>query len=222
MRISPGRGWRWLRSVLRDRAARVLVLMLLATFLWLRSYWRADSAEVFAHEQHAAEAGDGVHFRATSKVGFITLSLNNTQFADEDRLYWASPEVNWHIEARGTIGREAEGSWSEPPLHIEQVRMNPALTFRHYGWWKFALLYAGFDGYARAGTNRFGSDYFFFQVDFPWWAVGALLLGVELLVLRPRIRRWRRRRRGRCPGCGYDLRVSPGRCPECGTTGAGT
>jgi hypothetical protein len=54
-----------------------------------------------------------------------------------------------------------------------------------------------------------------------WFAVAvtalppAAWLGVRLLS-----RRARRRDRGLCPACGYDLRATPGRCPECGTVAA--
>lgn len=43
----------------------------------------------------------------------------------------------------------------------------------------------------------------------------ALLVGTGLLMFA-RVRDYRRKRQGKCRGCGYDLRESPERCPECG------
>jgi hypothetical protein len=59
-----------------------------------------------------------------------------------------------------------------------------------------------------------------FAIYVRWW---ILCVPVPICMLRAMIRfggRWRnrrRRRRGLCIACGYDLRHSSDRCPECGT-----
>jgi hypothetical protein len=53
-------------------------------------------------------------------------------------------------------------------------------------------------------------------LSFPMWAV-VLTLSIEPLVTTLRwLKRNRRKRRGQCIRCGYDLRATPTRCPECG------
>ena len=52
----------------------------------------------------------------------------------------------------------------------------------------------------------------------PLWHLFLLFAAYPTLAfIRGPLRRYRRRKRGLCVGCGYDLRGSPGRCPECGT-----
>ena len=74
-------------------------------------------------------------------------------------------------------------------------------------------LVQGLDSWIRVTELRV--QIWFLLLVFSIWPVLAVCFGP--------VRRYRRRRRGRCVTCGYDLRGNvSGRCPECGTPVAHT
>jgi hypothetical protein len=50
----------------------------------------------------------------------------------------------------------------------------------------------------------------------PCWFIAVAAGVLPIGAFSGHLRRARRRSRGLCPACGYDLRATPGRCPECG------
>jgi hypothetical protein len=80
---------------------------------------------------------------------------------------------------------------------------------RTTGRWGFTLARHGPDAFGVTGAS--GT-----VVGVPHGALVAVAVCPVLAWGARRVREWRRRRRGACPACGYDLRHSPGKCPECG------
>ena len=68
------------------------------------------------------------------------------------------------------------------------------------------------DGWPRLRRNQYG-----IHVQIPYWLVTVVLFALPAGRLSAWGRQFRRRRRGLCTVCGYDVRASPDRCPECGT-----
>jgi hypothetical protein len=60
-----------------------------------------------------------------------------------------------------------------------------------------------------------------FWVRIPEWSLVLATAVVPALWARGEIRLRRRKSRGLCQVCGYDLRGAPGRCPECGWAASG-
>ena len=50
----------------------------------------------------------------------------------------------------------------------------------------------------------------------PYWLLVVVAAAAPVGSVVVSVRKRARRMRGRCAGCGYDLRASPERCPECG------
>lgn len=67
------------------------------------------------------------------------------------------------------------------------------------------------------GTQALDGTYRALMIGSPFWALLLLCVGYSTIYfLRGPLRRRKRRHRGQCLECGYDLRGSAGKCPECG------
>jgi hypothetical protein len=100
-------------------------------------------------------------------------------------------------------GGGGAGPWMSPPLTS--------------GWW----------WPIETGTDRRDEpdrSYAERRVSVRYWFLAVVLGAWPLATLtgpiRRRVRGWRRRRRGCCARCGYDLRGTRERCPECGAAAA--
>jgi len=179
------------RCLLDLLTALSLLLCVAAALLWLRSNRTCD----YAYRVDERTLDDASEWAVASYRGAV--------WVGHDR-YDANMRQNW-----GPALYRGFRSSTEPPSLM--TLSDPALVddagsdwdrFRHR-WFVWAGEGLGL-----------GQSQLLVCPDWALIVVGAIVPGTRFV--NRRIRR-RRRSRGLCPSCGYDLRATPGRCPECGT-----
>jgi hypothetical protein len=107
--------------------------------------------------------------------------------------------------------------------HRMRAHDGRAIGIGHSAWRKYPLsedpLKFGFGYQNRLYTEPEDKSFNYrehWALVVPHWFVFTMVSLPCILYMRRLFRRMRRRARGCCEKCGYDLRATPGKCPECG------
>jgi hypothetical protein len=180
------------RRLLNLLTALSLLLCAAAVALGVRSFFVTDQFQRWTFGDHGNWTWWNQHVVTVGRGGVGVLSTSRP-----------GPLHSWRDEVLAASGGHG------PPWHTTGSPRYPRLLrSREVLGFRFTSFQPGRSG------NRPATSYL--EVVAPLWSV-ALPLAV-LPALRA-IGWWRERdsaARGLCPGCGYDLRATPGRCPECG------
>ena len=168
-----------------------LLLAAALAALWVRSYWRADSLMAWNTRGRLA---------AESRVGYLAVERSGI-YGDAPGVHWLSDRVNpAALERRGMRAFVVHSFmgfyYSRDVRPGANVQLFPELVDRGL----------------RPPAGALRRDWW----TAPFWAVCPFVAAPGLLIFRSRYRHRRRRIRGLCRSCGYDLRASRERCPECG------
>jgi hypothetical protein len=205
-------------------SALSLLLCVAVAALWVRSCYVSDSVGRVTWDD--ATDGTRVGWRESAVISARgTLAWFNSRqavegqyarfFSDLGPTRNDRPPEGWHRERRppDRLLDRAPSVWNRIGFLYEHQDIRTELGLpeadRSQPWMTPEL----------ASTAWMAADVTFLGV--PHWLVlvaTAVAPTWWLARLRSRVRR---KRRGLCPRCGYDLRATPGRCPECGTFPAG-
>jgi hypothetical protein len=168
------------------------ILLAVSTLtLWVRSHLNAEYAYLRLHN-FQGNTTEVNWWRLTSSAGGLRFEYKRVEFHDN------------RSRQRYAVKPSPEFGWVPYP---EKDRIYPLLVPVTTVWGHLGFQFIRLSG---AGTPDVVSTtqpyWFLFIVSilaFAPWLVGA-------------IRRFRRRSRGLCMYCGYDVRMNAGRCSECG------
>lgn len=180
-----------------------LLLCLAVPALWIRSYRKTDGVALFTGP-HSIPDGRvfAPGFQVVSKSG--RLLIRRDPWLEIDTASWR-PRVRGRVwTSAGSADWALDRRWTQDVIDyvVREAKGQSVPRISAPG------------GFAITAFSR------------SHWSA-AVPLGVPLTIaaLLPIARvvgtvGRRRRRRGRCNDCGYDLRATPERCPECGTAAA--
>ena len=166
-----------------------------------------------------AAAGVGSWFRAFDvKVNTVVLAPDGSRYLSPVREAGTDRGRLWLEYTRA----ERVEAWARHPRRLDvSCRWRPASedarAYRDAPPWLARLgVTWRTDGYSYNDPRYGAYESRQFALTFPYWPLVGVIGGLGWWIGRkPRVMR-RRRSRGLCAACGYDLRGTRDRCPECG------
>lgn len=186
------------RRLLDILALLMLSLVIAVVALWVRSYWTADCLFFWnARGEWSAE----------TRAGYLSIETSNIHGGDVGACRLVTAGVAPVAFARQMMRTRAVRSFAGF-VYGRDIRpgsgvgLMPDLERRGL----------------KTPTGTLTREFWYV----PMWFVFIVVATPTYLLLRPRYTLWRRRRRGLCLGCGYDLTGNvSGVCPECGRSYGG-
>ena len=185
---------------------------------WTRSY--------FVNESIIYSSGGPTAYGIATARGTILFDYRDLsgRSAMVNRAY---PIEGWQHYEFGRPRHAPDPDWSLDFTEMRKYYVHPYTYVRSARTrWRaagFAWQTSNLVRLPRKGTPlRGASAQVFFATDcwilaVPWWSLGLPGAALEMSVLHAWLVTRRRRARGLCVKCGFDLRASRDRCPECGT-----
>ena len=148
-------------------------------------------------------------------------TLVGSYFAPRENLGYPATQLGWRI-----VPGRVRGQWNDPPVPVAALPAGtvpphwPAPPYNGVSFRGGSYL-DPFDaisvsrGHYFAGTQATPTRVVNVSLYLPLFLTLPVAFAGIWLWARPSLQE-RRRRRGLCPRCGYDVRETPSRCPECG------